>query len=158
MKYCSKCKRLVFNDEKKCKCGGKLTEKIDLNQPAYLTAVDDTNKEIICAELERNKIPYSMGTVSKVMPVYGVEDGQHIFYVPVSFMKKAIDTLTSISAMEQPDFYDKLDLPENPEWEEMSPVKRRLVQIFSVVGFIVLVWLCVAGVDFVANMFSNFVR
>lgn len=158
MKYCSKCKRLVFNDEKRCDCGGKLTEKLDFSKPAYLAAVSDVNKDIVCAELERNGIPYSVDKVSKVTPVYGVEDGQYIFYVPVSFIKKGIDALTGISAMEQPDYYGKLELPENPEWEEMSPLKRRLVQVFSVVGFIVVVWLCVAGVDFVANLFVNLVR
>ncbi len=152
MKYCSKCKKLVFSDDTKCECKGKLTEKIDLNMPVQLTAVSDVNKEIVKSALCKGKIPYSTTTVSKITPVLGVEDGFEVFYVPISFLKKGIDALVGVSAMEIPDYYDKLDLPDDPEWEEMSPFKRNAVRVLSAIGFIVLVWICVAGVDFVANL------
>lgn len=155
MKYCSKCKKLVFSDTTKCECKGKLSEKIDLNMPAQLVVASDMNKEIIKTALGKGKIPYSTKTVSKVTPVWGVEDGAEVFYVPISFFKKGIDALVGVSAMEIPDYYDKLDLPEDPEWEEMSPLKRRLVKVFSALGFIVVVWICVVAVDLVANFLSN---
>ena len=85
----------------------------------------------------------------------GVENGNYVYYVPISFLKKAIDALVGISAMELPDYYDKLDLPDEPEWEEMSPTKRRIVKVLSVVGFMVIVYLCMAVVDIIAALVSS---
>ena len=160
MKYCSKCKKIVFSEDNSCECGKKLLKdnKIDFNQPVQLIAVDEVNKDIVEHTLVKEKIPYSERVVSKVMPVLGVENGQHIYYVPISFLKKAIDALNGVSAMEKPDYYGSLDLPEEPEWEEMSPVKRNAVRVLSAIGFIVLVFICVAGVDLIANFLTSFFK
>ena len=54
-----------------------------------------------------------------------------------------------------PDFYEKLDFPDKPEWEEMPPVKRRAVQVLSAIAFIFVVYLCAAGVDAVAAFITR---
>ena len=154
MKYCSKCKKIEFSENKNCDCGKKFTSKIDLNQPVKLIAAQESNKNIIEHTLVKAKIPYSEQVVSKFSPVMGVEDGSYVYYVPLSFFKKGIDALSGVSAMEIPDYYDKLDLPDEPEWKEMSPAKRRAVKILSVIGFIVVVYLCVAAVDLLANFLT----
>ena len=154
MKYCSKCKKIEFSENKNCDCGKKFTRKIDLNQPVKLIAVQEINKDIIERTLVKAKIPYSEQVVSKISPVMGVDDGSYVYYVPLSFFKKGIDALSGVSAMEIPDYYDKLDLPDEPEWKEMSPTKRKVVKFLSIVGFIVIVYLCVAAVDILANFLT----
>ena len=154
MKYCSKCKKIEFSENKNCDCGKKLTNKIDLNQPVRLIAVEEVNKSIVEHTLVKAKIPYSEQVVSKISPVMGVDDGSYVYYVPISFFKKGIDALSGVSAMEIPDYYDKLDLPDDPEWKEMSPTKRKIVKALSIIGFIVIVYLCVAAVDLVANFLT----
>lgn len=154
MQYCSKCKKIEFSENKKCDCGKKFASKIDLNQPVKLITVDKVNKGIVEQTLVKAKIPYSEQVVSKISPVMGVADGSYIYYVPISFFKKGIDALSSVSAMEIPEYYEKLDLPDEPEWKEMSPTKRRIVKILSIVGFIVVVYLCVAAVDLLANFLT----
>ncbi len=156
MKYCSECKKIEFSENKNCSCGKKLVGKVDLNQPVKLVAVDELNKGIVEHTLVKAKIPYSEQLVNKVSPVMGVDDGNYVYYVPLSFLKKAIDALSGVSAMQIPEYYDKLDLPDDPEWVEMSPAKRRIVKALSVIGFIVIVYLCVAAVDIVANIFTSF--
>lgn len=155
MKYCSNCKRVVFSENKSCECGKKLSDKIDYNAPVLLIAADEVNRNIIEHTLIKEKIPYSEKVVSRVIPVYGVEDGKHIYYVPIGFLKKAIDVLSGVSAMEIPEYYSLLDLPEEPEWEEMSPFKRNAVRALSAIGFIIIVFLCVTAVDVVANLFTK---
>ncbi len=154
MKYCSRCRKIYFS-ENVCSCGKKLSEKIDLNQPVRLIAVDEVNKGIVENTLIKEKIPFSESVVSKVTPMMGVEDGKYVYFVPISFLKKAIDALNGVSAMDIPDYYEKLDLPDEPEWEEMSPFKRNAVRILSVIGFIIIVFLCVSAVDLIANIFTT---
>ncbi len=155
MKYCPKCKKIEFSENKLCELGHKLKSDADPQQPAALLTANEINKGIIEETLIKAQIPYSVQQTSKVTPVMGVEDGSYIYYVPIGFVKKAIDALTGVSAMEIPDYYDKLDIPDEPVWEEMPPAKRRLVRALSVIGFIAVVYLCVAAVDFVAAFFVS---
>ena len=155
MNYCPKCKKIDFSDNSTCSCGKKYQTITDYTQPVKLLAADDVNKGIIEQTLEKENIPYSQQAVSRITPIMGVENGNYVYYVPISFLKKAIDALVGISAMELPDYYDKLDLPDEPEWEEMSPTKRRIVKVLSVVGFMVIVYLCMAVVDIIAALVSS---
>ncbi|MBQ5565738.1 MAG: hypothetical protein IIT42_02700 [Clostridia bacterium] len=155
MKYCSKCKKLDFSKNEKCDCGKKLIVNPEFDLPVKLIEFDEVNKGIIEQALIEADIPYSEQALSKVTPVMGVSDGRYVCFVPIGFMKKAIDALCGVSAMESPEYYDKLLLPENPEWKEMSPLKRKVVKFLSVIGFALLVYLCVAGVDIIVALFTS---
>ena len=119
MNYCQKCMKIDFSDNSKCSCGKKFSSKIDYTEPVTLISADDVSKGIIEQTLIKEKIPYSERVVSKITPVMGIESGSYVYCVPISFLKKAIDALVGIAAMEIPDYYELLDLPDEPEWKEM---------------------------------------
>ena len=150
MKYCKKCKQIKFTDDVNCSCGKKLIENVSLDAPCELLRTDETNSVKIDSVLAKSGVPYSDVMTNKVQMLFGSVTGDHIFYVPICFLKKSIDSLVAVNAMEQPDYYDKIDLPDEPQWEELSLVKRNIVRALSIIGFAVLVYLCVAGVDTVA--------
>lgn len=155
MKYCSKCKKIIFSDDNRCSCGKKLVDNPDGNSPVKLIVAATFDKDRIKAALDDSDIPYSMQIEknrSNVTSVPGIETAEYSFFVPLGLYKKAIDTLVGISATELPDYYDKIEDSGEFEWEEMSPKKRNLVRFLSAIGFIILIWLCVAGVDFVAEV------
>ena len=52
----------------------------------------------------------------------------------------------------------KADAQDAPEEEEMSRGKRMLVQIVSVLAFILLIWLVVMGTDWIANNLWSWVQ
>ena len=93
-----------------------------------------------------------------------IADGDHqpppkaeagIPFVTISNMTSTNQFDFSDTSFVPQDYYDKLDLPDEPEWEEMSPTKRRIVKVLSVVGFMVIVYLCMAVVDIIAALVSS---
>lgn len=155
MKYCKKCKRLVFNDTDICGCGKKLIDNPDAELPCELISVDETKCALIESTLTKAEIPYSDAAV-KVQMIFGAASGQHNFYVPIGFMKKAVDALAAVNAMELPKYYD--ELPDKPVWEEMSPAKRNVVRVLSVLLFAAVVYICSAGVDYAAAFITGLFR
>ena len=160
MKYCKKCKKLVFDDTEKCDCGKKLNENAKSEDIIYLTDIKEYDKEIVENALKKKNIPYSV-TLSKnrTQPFMDIVKGDYSVFVPAGFLKQTIDALEGIAFEKKPDYYDKLDFPEEPEWEEMSPVKRKAVQVLSALFFIFLIFLCVTGVDaitaFITKLFGG---
>lgn len=155
MKYCLNCKKIFFTDDKHCECGTKLIAKPDFDYPVSVSVVSGVDKDIVRSTLDNSKIPYSLQTVREKglsVTVPGLETDSFDFLVPLKFYKKAIDALVGVSAIKEPDYYDKLDLPEAPEWEDMPSGKQTAIRIASAIGFIVIVWLCVAGVDLLAEL------
>lgn len=150
MKYCKKCKRLVFTEKDVCECGKKLIDNPDTDLPCTLMTSDETSCAAVEAALTKEEIPYSDVMSDKVQPIFGAVSGQHTFYVPICFMKKAIDALVDVNVMEQPDYYYKLEISDEPVWEDMSPSKRNIVRVLSVIAFAAAVYLCVTGVDYAA--------
>lgn len=153
MKYCSECKKIIFDHTEICSCGNKLTESIAAETPIQLTVVSITEKDRISALLDDNKIPYSVQIKedkSNLTSVPGFETADYKIMVPFAFYKRAIDILVGALTMELPSFYD--ELPENTEsqWSEMSSIKRNAVRLFSAIAFALVVWLIVTGVDVIA--------
>ena len=79
--------------------------------------------------------------------VWGNVSGKHVFYVPFCFLKKAYDTLATAGLSELPDYYDELEYGADDDWHEMSPRKRNIVRVLSIIAFAVIVYICAAGVD-----------
>ncbi|MDE7390365.1 MAG: hypothetical protein K2M82_05445 [Lachnospiraceae bacterium] len=157
MKYCAKCKKLNFTDDEKCTCGKKLKDNPSNDVPIALTTVFTTEKDRIKALLDDNGIPNSVQISSEQTAptsVPGFETAAYTISVPLGFYKRAVDLLVGTSDIKSPENYD--DLPESEEqWEEMSLKKRAFVKFFSAIAFLVLVWLCVAGVDFVVDIIDK---
>lgn len=155
MKYCSLCRRISFDDNEKCVCGRKFAKKYDFNDPAELITVPSDDQHRVESCLVKAKIPYSVQDDSQYAPVVGRLSGQVRFLVPISFLKKGLDALQENGISDKPDWYDKLDLPDDPQWEDMPEGKRRIVKAVSVIGFLVIIYLCVAGVDLAAAFITK---
>ena len=147
MKYCKKCKQLICTDDVNCTCGKILTENLQTDFPCELICTDETNAVKIASLLTKSDVPYSDILTDKVQMIWGNVSGKHTFYVPLCFLKKSVDALVSAGAMEMPPYYDKLEYYDDAQWEELSPRKRKVVKVLSVIAFVVIVYICVAGVD-----------
>ncbi len=154
MKYCAECKKVYFTDEERCECGSKFRKELDLEAPTELICVERGKSADIERCLVKAKIPYSINDGSLYSPSIGKITGAVSFLVPLSFLKKGIGALLDVGLMQKPDWYEKLDLPDEPEWEEMPKGKRTAVRIISVLVFMIIIYLCVAGVDLIANLFT----
>ena len=156
IKYCKKCKKLVFGDTQICECGKKLSGNAKSDDIVYVCDIKEFDKELVENALTKKDIPYSV-TISKnkTESMWGMIKGDHCVFVPAGFLKSTIDALEGTVFDEKPDFYEKLDFPDKPEWEEMPPVKRRAVQVLSAIAFIFVVYLCAAGVDAVAAFITR---
>ncbi len=154
MKYCSRCKEIYFSDGDKCECGKKFAKKFDFDVPVKLVTVSHENKSQIEMILSKADIPYSEQDNSGYSPSVGKISGEVDYLVPLGFLKKGIDLLSENGFVEKPEWYDSLEIPEDYIWEEMPEGKRRVVQIFSIIAFILLIYICVAGADILAAKFA----
>ncbi len=158
MKYCKKCKRLNFTEDTLCTCGKKLIEDVKSDVPCELICADESDAVQIASSLNKADVPFSDVLTDKVQMMFGSVSGKHTFYVPLCFYKKSIDTLASANNIEIPDYYDKILVSDDTQWEELPPLKRNIVRILSVIVFAVLVYLCVAGVDMAALFIKGLFR
>lgn len=150
MKYCSKCKRVFFTDNERCECGKKFRKKYDNDSPVALIADNGEKREAIAECLFKADIPYSITETSGYSASIGRIGRDALFTIPLAFLKKGLDALEKAGLAEKPEWYDKLDLPDDPQWEEMPEGKRIVVKIVSILAFLVMIYLCVAGVDLIA--------
>ena len=150
MKYCKACKTVSFIDGEECVCGRKFAKIFDLNDPVVLTVADGEKRPDIESALQKAEIPYSVEEDRAYSPSVGKISGAAAYLIPIGFLKKGLDAIG-----EKPDWYDKLDLPDDPEWEEMPKGKRTAIRVISFIAFLVLIWACVAGVDLIAGLFTK---
>lgn len=157
MKYCKNCKRVSFTEDERCVCGKRFAKSFDNSDPAELITAEPSKQEDIERCLSKAEIPYSVQDRSGYSPSVGKLQGDIIIMVPISFLKKAIGVLEENGFTEKPEWFDKLPDGE-PMWEEMPEGKARAVRILSIIGFLIVIYLCVAGVDYIANLLFGFVK
>ncbi len=157
MKYCSDCKKIYFTENEKCECGKRFSKKLDSNAPIEVICVSSEKRGEAEQCLINAEIPYSVQDRSGYSPSVGKIQGDVAYLVPLSFLKTAIEVLSENGLLEKPEWYSQL--PDSaPEWEEMPEGKARAIRIVSIIGFLVLIYICVAGVDYLANLFSILVK
>ena len=147
MKYCKKCRRIASDDEKGRICSHMLSDNFEKESPCELICTDEASALSVSSSLSAEKIPFSDVLTDKVQMVWGNVSGKHVFYVPFCFLKKAYDTLATAGLSELPDYYDELEYGADDDWHEMSPRKRNIVRVLSIIAFAVIVYICAAGVD-----------
>ena len=166
--YCSRCHRL-YDDLKVCpECKVELTNGVDGRKPVTITSAYGFEKDRITAALEDSDIPYATRTEKKekfANVIAGMDNVSYRIEVPFSYYKRANEILVGINAAEPdeteaeteaevgdipPQLEEKLK-KDAEEFENMSPTKRTVVRILSIILLIVVAWLVIAGVDFVAN-------
>ena len=158
MKYCKKCKQIRFTEDERCICGKKLCDEFSMDLPCELIRTDETNSVNVCSILGKADVPYSDVMINKVQMLFGSVTGDYIIYVPICFLKKSIDALVAVDSINKPDYYDKLDMQDEPQWKELSPVKRNIVRVLSIIAFAIMVYLCVTGVDTIAYYIKGLFR
>ena len=158
MNYCAACKRVSFTEDARCECGHKYKKKLSFDEPVFLVKADGSDRRSFEKCLAKAEIPYSVIEDGSYSPVVGKLSGDAAILVPLGFLKKGIDALVENGLMQRPEWYEKLELPDEPVWEEMSPVKRTTVRALSIVVFLFLIYLCVAGVDVIAQLFEKLWR
>lgn len=143
MKYCSKCKKLYYKDQKVCNdCGQELTDGIKDNDYVFLIEVSDDELENITLLLRDKNIKYSC---------YNDNDKISIA-VEYNKLSTAQDLLVENGILEN----IKLEKAAvSNEYEEMSPAKRSIVKIASAVLFMLIVWATVSGVDMITEFIQN---
>ena len=157
MKYCNSCKSVSFSEGERCGCGKRFAKKFENDVPVKLVDVDSTKSEQTERCLSKAEIPYSMIDNSGYSPAVGKLQGDITFLVPISFLKTAISVMSDSGLMEKPEWFEKLPESE-PIWEEMPEGKARAVRILSIIGFLFLIYLCVAGVDYITNVIFGFLQ
>ncbi len=155
MKYCAACKRVFFTEDDRCECGKRFKKKLAYDEPVELARTTGERRFDFEKCLAGAEIPYSLIDGSGYSASVGRIGGDIVLLVPLGFLKKGIDALEGSGLSERPDWYGKLELPDEPVWEEMSPGKRTAVRALSIFVFLVLIYLCVAGVDWIAGLFAR---
>lgn len=154
MKYCAECKKVFFTDSERCECGKKF-KKFDTDVPVELIAVTGEKKADVERCLVKAEIPYSEIDLAGYTPAIGKVGSGYSYLIPLAFLKKGIIALEDGGLMNRPEWFEQLDLPDDPEWKEMSPAKRAAVKAASIMVFLLLIFLCVAGVDFIAGLIGG---
>ena len=157
MKYCARCKIISFSEEEKCECGKHFAKKYDLDAPVVLIRANGGERGAVEKLLIGADIPYSVSEDPAYSPSIGRISSAAAYLVPLGFLKKGIDALSEGGIMTRPEWYDKLDMPDHYEWHEMPAGKRTVVRIASLLIFAILIWLCVAGVDIIAQLFVKII-
>lgn len=156
MKYCRKCRTIFEDDITTClECKDKLTYKVNIDDEVFLIKAYGFELERIKAALEDKEIPYIERLDKKersAQAITGKNDALTNLYTTVEKYEYAIDLLYSIGAIKPEEDIEE-DIKD--EFDDMSPRKRTIVRIVSIVLFIIIVWLVVSGVDFIAALIKN---
>lgn len=156
--YCGKCKQIFLKaDGQRCECGGKFSRKFDIDSPVEIVRVNSAQRNDVERILSKAEIPYSVSEDSGYSPAIGKISGGAALLVPLCFVKKAAHALGDGGLISEPGKYDDIGLPDDPEneWEEMPEGKARVIRVLAILGFLVLIYLCVAGVDLIAAWFGG---
>jgi hypothetical protein len=157
MKYCPVCETLCEEDDTVCKkCKNKKLRPVQDNDPVFLTETSGFDVSRIEGVLTDENIPFMQkDEVRERLPsaLFGPDTSKRVnFYVPYGTLTKARELLESIGAAEEPGTQaPNASVPAEPEEEieqaQMSPAKRMLWRVISILLFIVLVGAVVFGTD-----------
>ena len=167
MRYCTKCRRLIEDDnEQKCSvCGRKTISDPSHYSPVKIVTANGFELERIRASLDDADIPYSYQETYRdagIQILNSAPPENCDVFVPLSAYRDASDVLIGIGALSEGDAA-KIDeqtankAKKAAEDEELPPRKARMIRILSGIGFLLLlalvVWLTDFLFDFVKALF-----
>ena len=154
MLYCPKCKSLCEDSAVRCpECGKrKLREPTQLDK-VLLVTVSEMEAQRLEPAMRASGIPFEMhpSNIDGIPSIYNSDAilSNQSFYVLLPQLEEAEKVVSDFREQEA-----KLKAetePQPSEEPEMPRRKRILAQIFSALAFILLIWLVVAGTDWVAS-------
>lgn len=166
MRYCPKCKR-IYNDQKDtCDCGIDLIKNVKLNakDPIYLVSTRGFDKDRIESVLSDYDITFEERKFRKQFSgqlIGGDNDVLVKIYVPFCEFSKARDLIIGIVSDEdfsECESFGEINLSDKDESEEMSPQKRFIWKTISLFLFLFLIWLTVAGTDYVMALIKELIK
>lgn len=150
LKFCPHCKRVYLSKDERCGCGKKFAKKIETDAAAELVCVSSDKLFDIERCLQKVDIPYSLTEHSGYTAAIGKISGNTSVLVPLGFLKKSYTVLSEEGVGDISDSQLMNALPDDEVWEEMPAGKAAAVRTAAVIMFMVIVFLCVSGVDMIA--------
>ncbi len=161
MLYCPRCQVLSSDGEPCPSCGGKKLREPAAEDPVLLMTADEIKAEMIEAVFADHGLPFEERICGLGGPP-SVLIGKSIYtytnkniFVPYGELETARALVNGIGIL---DAADKAELQQETEQnneeaddEKLSPRKRLILRIVSVVLFILAVWGVVAVSDYAAN-------
>ena len=155
MKYCQKCKHVSFSDDDKCECGARFVKKIDYDSPVHVITAQGSDRLKVQRIFSKINLPFSELDLSGYSPAVGKIGDEAQYFVPLGLIAEAIDALSNAGMITKPDWYDKIEVPDDYVWREMSERRRMVVRVLSIIVFLGLIWACVTGVDLLVDIFTS---
>lgn len=169
MLYCPKCQVLSPDGEICPSCGGKKLREPKAEDPTLLITADEMKTEMIEAAFEDHNLPYEericgLGGPPSVIFGKNTNTNKNIF-VPYAELEAAEALLNGIGILDTSDIPEEEFEQEESEEEEnggeqnseeLTPRKRTILRIVSVILFILAVWGVVAVSDYAANALKGF--
>lgn len=149
MKYCKKCHVLFENNKNYCDiCKKELSSSISNDDLVFLIMTYGFERDAIKAALKDRSIPFvekpSQGELS-----LGILTGKDIssfnLYVSYGDIDKAEEAVSFI------------DVANQSNNEEMTESKRNIIKTLSIIGFFLIVWIIVYGIDFIAEVVKGMI-
>lgn len=156
LKFCPHCKRVSLSNEERCKCGKKFAKKFETDTAAELACVSSDKLFDIERCLQKADIPYSLTEHSGYSASIGKISGDTSVLVPLGFLKRSYTVLSEEGVADLPDSRLMNALPDDEVWEELPAGKAAAVRAAAIIAFMVIVFLCVSGVDMITAAIARF--
>ena len=141
---------MLFNDDKNCCdiCKKELSSSISNEDLVFLIKTYGFERDAIKAALKDKSIPFvekpSEGELS-----LGILTGKDVssfnLYVSYGDIDRAEEAVSFIDATNQ------------PSNKEMTESKRNIIKTLSIIGFFLIVWIIVYGIDFIAEVVKGMI-
>lgn len=164
MLYCARCQSLCEDGMHVCpNCKGKKLRPPEENDPVFLITAGKLDASRISAALSEQEIPFETrvsGPESSAPAAYlGTTPASAArFFVPYGAMEKSREMMEGIGIFEEegetahPEEEDQEGDVVEEDSKSMSPVKRFVWRVISVILFILLIWAVVAATDGVIGL------
>lgn len=166
MKYCEKCHVIISGDEA-CTCGSKKVSELKPQSSVKVTDVKGSLRAIAEPALIEKGIPFEFFNPEKdIYTQYNPKVNSETNFsllVPFEFYNEAFEVCVGLG-LADPD--DKIQVDESTQanpadktyderFEEATGRKRKALQIFWIILFIVVACLLIWGIDFIAALIKN---
>ena len=161
MLYCPKCKSLCEDFAVRCpECGKRKLRAPTQLDKVLLVTVTEMEAQRLEPVMKESGIPFEMhpSNIDGIPSIYNSDAilSNQSFYVLLPQLEEAEKVVSDFRQKEAE--AAKADAQHVPEEEEMSRGKRMLVQLVTVLAFILLIWLVVMGTDWIANHLWSWVQ
>lgn len=161
MRYCTRCKRIYFNNENGlCPlCGRQMTDDPNILSPVYVLTANGFELERVRSVLDSEGIAYTVNEArhdAGIQILNSAPPENCDVYVTLSEYERAVETLKGSGAISddipEPDEKAKEQISEakkKDQEEHLDPKKARNIRIFSAIAFLLILVGVVYLTDFI---------